>query len=292
MSSPRVWLITGASTGFGLEMTRTALAHGDKVVATLRKPAVLADFASKYPSSQLLVVKLDVTNQQEIKEAFQKAKAAFGRVDVVFNNAGIVVSGETEGVPEESARRMFETNFWGAVNVSLEAVRIFRDENKPQGGHLIQNTGSTGFISLPLMGFYGATKRALEGITDTLHKEVSPKWNIKFTSIEPGAFPTELGTNGEMIAQPQAYADPSMPTSLMRQAFANPEAGSDALAFGFNDTAKAVQKVFELTRLASPPLRLPLGRDAVKFLSDTAAEYLKVVEEYASWSDNLAIEAK
>ncbi len=146
-------------------MTRTALAHGDKVVATLRKPAVLADFASKYPSSQLLVVKLDVTSQQEIKEAFQKAKAAFGRVDVVFNNAGIVVSGETEGVPEESARRMFETNFWGAVNVSLEAVRIFRDENKPQGGHLIQNTGSTGFISLPLMGFYGATKRGEQSAT-------------------------------------------------------------------------------------------------------------------------------
>ncbi|RPD54574.1 NAD(P)-binding protein [Lentinus tigrinus ALCF2SS1-7] len=273
-------------------MTRCALAHGDKVVATLRKPAVLADFASQYPSTQLLVVELDVTNESEIKEAFQKAKDAFGRIDVVFNNAGIVVSGETEGIPEDAARKMFETNFWGAVHVTLEAVRFFREVNKPQGGHLIQNTGSTGFISLPLMGYYGATKRGLEGITDTLHKEISPTWNIKFTSIEPGAFPTELGTNGQMIAQPAAYTDPSMPTSLMRAAFAHPEAGNEAMAFGFNDTAKAVQKVFELTRLQNPPLRLPLGRDAVKFLSDTAAEYLKVVEEYASWSDDLAIAAK
>ena len=115
---------------------------------------------------------------------------------------------------------------------------------------------------------------------------------LQFTSIEPGAFPTELGNNGQMVAQLPAYTDLSMPTSLMRAAFANPEAGSEAMAYGFNDTAKAVQKVFQLTRLSSPPLRLPLGRDAVKFLSDTAIEYLKVVEEYASWSDNLETEAK
>lgn len=144
-------------------MTRCALAHGDKVIATLRKPTVLADFAAEYSASQLLVVKLDVTNEKDIKEAFVAAKEAFGRIDVVFNNAGVVVSGETEGIPEDSARKMFETNFWGAVHVTMEAVKFFREENKPQGGHLIQNTGSTGFISLPLMGFYGATKRGEYG---------------------------------------------------------------------------------------------------------------------------------
>ncbi|RDX45923.1 NAD(P)-binding protein, partial [Lentinus brumalis] len=97
--------VTGTSSGLGLETARCALAHGDKVVATLRKPSVLAEFASKYPSSQLLLVKLDVTNQQEIKEAFQKAKDAFGRIDVVVNNAGIVIAGEAEGTPEEAARK-------------------------------------------------------------------------------------------------------------------------------------------------------------------------------------------
>ncbi len=217
MSTPRVWLstsifdhggplsilttplVTGASTGFGLEMARCALAHGDKVVATLRKPAVLADFAAKYPASQLLVVKLDVTNPQEIKDAFQQAKAAFGRIDVVFNNAGYIVAGETEALPEDAARKMFDTNFWGAARVSQEAVRFFRDENSPQGGHLIQNSASAVFTNIPLMGFYTASKCgeygeqavrrrrrsrwflpvALEAITDTLSKEVSPAWNIK-----------------------------------------------------------------------------------------------------------------
>ncbi|RDX45911.1 NAD(P)-binding protein [Lentinus brumalis] len=285
MSTPRVWLITGASTGFGLEMARCALAHGDKVVATLRKPAVLADFAAKYPASQLLVVKLDVTNAQEIKDAFQQAKAAFGRIDVVFNNAGYIVAGETEALPEDAARKMFDTNFWGAARVSQEAVRFFRDENSPQGGHLIQNSASAVFTNIPLMGFYTASKCALEAITDTLSKEVSPAWNIKFTSVEPGAFYTEFMNNAKSVDQPSAYAEPSNPTSIMREIHKHPE----ALPFELNDTAKGVQKVFELSRLSSPPPRLPLGRDAVKFMSDAAAAHVKVVEEYSSWSDDLTI---
>lgn len=150
--------VTGASTGFGLHMARCALAHGDKVVATLRKPDALADFASKYPSSQLLVVQLDVMNPAEIKSAFQQAKAAFGRVDVVFNNAGYLAAGEAEVIPNELARKMFDTNFWGAAHVSQEAVRFFREENSPQGGHLIQNSASSIWVNIPLMGFYTASK--------------------------------------------------------------------------------------------------------------------------------------
>ncbi|RDX44658.1 NAD(P)-binding protein [Lentinus brumalis] len=285
MSIPRVWLITGTSSGFGLEMTRCALARGDKVVATLRKPAVLADLAAKHPPSQLLVVRLDVTNPQEIKDAFQQAKAAFGRVDVVFNNAGFIVAGETEAVPEDAARKMFDTNFWGAARVSQEAVRFFRDENSPQGGHLIQTSSSAVFSDWPLMGFYKASKSALEAITDTLNKEVSPAWNIKFTSVEPGAFYTEFINNADLIDQPSAYADPSYPSSSMRQMYKYPE----TVPLELNDTAKGAQKVFELSRLASPPPRLPLGRDAVKFMSDAAAAHAKVVEEYSSWSEDLAI---
>ncbi|KAI0697217.1 NAD(P)-binding protein [Cerioporus squamosus] len=285
MSSSRVWFITGTSTGFGLEMARCALARGDKVVATLRKPAVLADFAATHPSSQLLVLKLDVTNPHEITDAFQQAKAAFGRIDVVFNNAGYMAAGEVEALPEDAARKMFDTNFWGAAHVSQEAVRFFREENSPQGGHLIQNSASAVFTNIPLMGFYKASKSALEAITDTLSKEVSPEWNIKFTSVEPGPFYTEFMNNTSAIAQPSAYADPSNPASVMRHVFSHPE----ALPFELCDTSKGVQKVFELSRLPNPPLRLPLGRDAVRFLSEATAEYAKVVEEYSSWSEGLEI---
>lgn len=139
-------------------MVRCALSHGDKVVATLRKPAVLADFASQYQASQLILVELDVTKPQDIRAAFTRAKATFGRVDVVFNNAGFIVAGEAEGTPDDLARQMFEVNFWGAVHVSQEAVRFFRDENKPQGGYLIQNSAAVGIFAFPFLPFYGATK--------------------------------------------------------------------------------------------------------------------------------------
>ena len=176
MSASRVWLseypnfnlmmgthtevciVTGASSGLGLEMTRNALANGERVVATLRRPDVLKEFAAQYSSRQLLVVQLDVTKPQEIKDAFVSAKETFGRVDVVFNNAGYIVAGEAEAIPDEPARDMFEVNFWGAAHVSQEAVRFFRDENKPPGGRLLQTSAGVGLFSVPTAAFYGATK--------------------------------------------------------------------------------------------------------------------------------------
>ncbi|KIJ58524.1 hypothetical protein HYDPIDRAFT_44432, partial [Hydnomerulius pinastri MD-312] len=131
---PKVWFITGSSTGFGREMAELLLRRGNKVIATLRKPEALAPLASKYSRDQLLVLKLDVTKEEEIKSAFAEGHKAFGRIDVVFNNAGIFAIGEVEGTSEATIRRLFETNFIGAVNVSKEAVRVFREVNKPSGG--------------------------------------------------------------------------------------------------------------------------------------------------------------
>ena len=139
-------------------MARVVLANGERVVATLRKPEVLSDFASKYTPEQLLVLRLDVSKPDEIKAAFAKAKATFGRIDVVFNNAGYAVAGEAESVPDSLARGLFDVIFWGAANVSQEAVRFFRDENTPQGGRLIQNSGTVGLTAMTTMGFYTAAK--------------------------------------------------------------------------------------------------------------------------------------
>ena len=150
--------VTGTSSGFGLEMARVALANGERVVATLRKPEVLASFAAQYTPEQLLVLRLDVSKPDEIKSAFAQAKAAFGRVDVVFSNAGYAVAGEAEGVPDEAARAAFEVNFWGAAHVSQEAVRFFREENAPRGGYLIQNSASAALTTVPTFGFYSAAK--------------------------------------------------------------------------------------------------------------------------------------
>ncbi|KAI0082901.1 NAD-P-binding protein, partial [Irpex rosettiformis] len=138
MQAPRVVFITGASSGFGRSFMDIALANGDNVVATLRKPDVLRDLQDRTPSDRLLVLKVDVTKEDEILDAFTKAKEKFGRIDVVFNNAGYVFSSVIESTPEDVARALFETNFWGAVRVSREAIRFFRDENpNDAGGRLI-----------------------------------------------------------------------------------------------------------------------------------------------------------
>ena len=139
-------------------MTKLALQKGDIVVATARKPEVLDDLKAEYPSSQLITLELDVSNPQHVKDAFKQAKASFGRVDVVFSNAGYGVLGEVEATPEDEARAMFDTNFWGAATVAREAIRFFREENTPSGGHLINVTSQAGVHAWPGLGYYAASK--------------------------------------------------------------------------------------------------------------------------------------
>ena len=153
--------VTGASSGFGRTMTELALSKGDKVLATLRNPSELADLQATYPADQLHVCRLDVTAPDEIPRAFQEAKAAFGRVDVVFNNAGTALKSEAEGTPPAAARALFEVNFWGAVNVSTEAVRFFREENEPCGGLLLNNSSYLGVVPLSSGAFYSAAKHGM-----------------------------------------------------------------------------------------------------------------------------------
>ncbi|KAI0738149.1 NAD(P)-binding protein [Daedaleopsis nitida] len=292
MPPSRVWLVTGASSGFGLEMTRCALESGDRVVATLRTPSALAAFAAKYSATQLALVQLDVTDAAAVKAAFAQAKAAFGRVDVVFNNAGYVLAGEAETMPEALARALFEVDFWGAVRVSQEAVRFFREENRPQGGHLVQNSAAVGLVGFPVLGFYGAAKHALEGFTDALSKELDPAWDIKITSVEPGAFKTEITHALQFAPQHPAYANPTSLTSIVRKSLSDdgPKEGDAASRYGWNDTRKGVQKIFELTLLPNPPARFPLGQDSIRFCRDYVDEISRDVEGYAHWSDELAYE--
>ena len=175
--SPRVWLsksrpfivlywsdlhyppsVTGTSTGFGRQTAEFLLKKGDIVVATARHPEVLDDLKTLYPATQLITVKLDVTKVGDIGNAFAKAKEAFGCVDVVFNNAGWSPVAEIEAHPEGEARKMFDTNFWGSTNVSREAVRFFREDNTPSGGLLLVNSSMSGIRSVPIMGYYSASK--------------------------------------------------------------------------------------------------------------------------------------
>jgi NAD(P)-dependent dehydrogenase (short-subunit alcohol dehydrogenase family) len=158
-SSPRFSIVTGSTSGIGKTTTELALSRGDKVVATARNPSALDYLKTQYPLSQLLVVRADVTSLDDILKAFAQAKNAFGRVDVVLNNAAIGCFGEVEGTPQDVARRIFETNFWGAANVTREAVRFFREENPPgAGGRLLNLSSYVGLVAVGGAGYYCAAK--------------------------------------------------------------------------------------------------------------------------------------
>ncbi|KIJ21372.1 hypothetical protein PAXINDRAFT_94965 [Paxillus involutus ATCC 200175] len=185
----KVWFVTGASAGLGRAVTEEVLQKGDNVVATLRTPGVLSDLLPQY-SSQLLVLALDVKNPTQIAEAFEQAFERFGHIDIVFNNAGICIISEVEGMNEEHGRDMFDVIFWGAMNVSKEAVKVFRERNNPPGGHLLQMSSRTALKVLPGAAHYAAAKAALECVSEGLAAELDPSWNIKISIIQPALFRT------------------------------------------------------------------------------------------------------
>ncbi|KAG1748780.1 NAD(P)-binding protein [Suillus occidentalis] len=280
MAGTKIWFITGASSGFGRSMTELLLNKGDKVVAALRQPDALSDLSAQFPSSQLLVIRLDVTNSAAVSAAFAKAKEAFGRIDVVFNNAGQIVIGELESVSEVEARQMFEVNFWGAMYVSREAVKFFREVNKPIGGRLLQVSSRLGLVGGPAAAFYSASKFALEGLSESLVKELDPAWNIKVTIIEPGPFRTKMSKeNQRLTSQHPAYANPELPSSQLRQFFSSGNIDGDA--------DKAVVFIEKLTHLDDVPMRLPLHRKVIASTRDKIKSLTEDSNKFESWSDDV-----
>ncbi|KAH7927535.1 NAD(P)-binding protein [Leucogyrophana mollusca] len=277
---PKIWLITGASSGFGRSMAELLLKKGDIVVATLRTPEALSDLSAQYPPDKLLVVKLDVTKKADVTAAFAKAQEVFGRIDVVFNNAGQIVLGEVESLSEESARQLLEVNFWGAAHVSREAVRFFREVNKPIGGRLLQVSSRLGLVGGPASAYYSASKFALEGLSESLSKELDPAWNIKVTIIEPGPFRTKLvAENVQIEPQHPAYAHPSSPSSQFRK-----YATSSAVD---GDADKAVAAIEKIVHIDNPPVRLPLHKKTVASAKEKALSILEDVDNYGAWSEDL-----
>ncbi|PCH43481.1 NAD(P)-binding protein [Wolfiporia cocos MD-104 SS10] len=276
--APRVWFITGASSGFGRSMTETVLRHGDIAVATLRKPEAIADLSTQYPRDRLLVVKLDVSKEDEIISAFTQAREAFGRIDVVFNNAGYGVLAEVEGTPVDAARAMFEVNFWGAANVSREAVRHFREVNTPQGGRLLQVNSIAGISGMPLNGYYCASKFALQGLSEALIAEADPEWNIKVTIIEPGGFRTKGVDSAVKVPPHPAYTKATLPSAGFRKWLEDPK----GLA---GDVDKATEVIYKLSTLPEPPLHFLLGHDALGMAKEKLTNLLADIDKYGSWSE-------
>ncbi|KAJ7487802.1 hypothetical protein FB451DRAFT_727464 [Mycena latifolia] len=283
-TGPRVWLITGASSGFGRAVTEEVLANGEIAVATLRTPAMLDDLAAANPD-RLLAVKCDVTKRDDITSAFAAAIERFGRVDVVFNNAGYAIIAEVEATPEDAARALFDVNFWGAVAVSTEAVRVFRDVNPGNaGGRLLNVTSSTGLSGLAIVGMYGASKHALEGLTDSLRQELNPAWNIKISIIGSGSFRTPSHKSAIVLPSPEVYSGEGMPSQVFRHWFKD---GSGVRG----DPLLAAKAIFKFSLLDSPPVRWSMGKDAIGGARAKAALIAEETDKFEYLSDNLELPA-
>ncbi|THH02003.1 hypothetical protein EW026_g795 [Hermanssonia centrifuga] len=268
-------------------MAEFALKNGDNVVATLRNPADLDGLKSHHPDTQLLVLTLDVTKPQEIIDAFAKTREVFGRLDVVFNSAGYGLLSEVEGTPDDVARVLFETNFWGAANVSREAVKFFREVNPSgTGGRLLTVSSFVGLQPLTCCGYYSASKHALEGLTEAFASELDPEWNIKVTLIVPGTFKTKATTNAVFIPPHPSYTPSTSPAAAIRKALEHLDDPGNKLG----DPLKAIQKIYELSSLPQPPLRLMLGQDAITYVRSHLQSVSADADGYESWSEDLKVD--
>jgi len=139
-------------------MAKTVLDNGDIAIATLRNPSALDGLKANYPSDKLHILKLDVVDKDDITAAFKYAEDNLGRIDIVFNNAGQSMLAEVEGSPDEVAKKLFDVNFWGSMNVSKEAIRFFREVNNPQGGRLWNVSSTAGIVPFASLGYYSTSK--------------------------------------------------------------------------------------------------------------------------------------
>jgi NAD(P)-dependent dehydrogenase (short-subunit alcohol dehydrogenase family) len=246
---PKVWFITGSSRGLGRSLAEAVLAHGDLLVATARKPEQLNDLVSTY-GSQMRAVPLDVTHSEQARAAIASAIDAFGRLDVVVNNAGYANVASIEDASEEDWRAQIEANLWGVINVTRAALPFLR---KQRSGHFLQISSVGGRTASAGLGPYQTAKWAVEGFSEVLSREVAPL-GIKVTLIEPGSFRTDWGGSSMAYTEPGEDYRSLLEDRLEYHRQAGREPG---------DPAKAAEAIITLVNEANPPLRLLLGRDAV-----------------------------
>ena len=181
-----VWFITGCSTGFGRELAKLILARGWKVVITARNIDQVNDIAKGYENTAL-VLSLDVNNKVQVAAAITKAEAIFGKIDVLVNNAGFGYFSSIEEGEEDKIRAQFDTNVFGLINMIQAVLPVMR---KQRSGHIINFSSIGGLVGFTATGFYHATKFAVEGLSESLAKEVGPL-GIKVLLVEPGPFRTD-----------------------------------------------------------------------------------------------------
>ncbi|WP_042382964.1 oxidoreductase [Streptacidiphilus melanogenes] len=262
----RVWLITGANSGFGRAFTEAAVGAGDTVVATARRPEALADLVAAHPD-RVEALRLDVTERGAGASVVDEVAARHGRIDVLVNNAGRTHVGAAEETTDEELRDLFDLHFFGPAELVRAVLPHMRAR---RSGAIVQLSSMGGQISFAGFSAYSATKFALEGFSEALAAEVGPL-GIKVLVVEPGAFRTGLLGNASMSAELDDYRATAGATRAMVDGGSGTQPG---------DPAKAAAAVLAALAAARTPLHLPLGDDAV----DAVTAHLDSVRaELAAW---------
>ena len=243
-----VWFITGCSTGFGRELAEHVLERGYPTVVTARNPDDVKDLAAK---GEALVLKLDVTNRTQSDEAIKAAEENYGHIDVLVNNAGIGYFAAVEESEEEQVRRMFDINVFGVGRMIHAALPGMRKRHK---GFIVNLSSIGGLRSFPSVGYYNATKFAVEGLSEALWQEVEPL-GIKVMLVEPSGFRTDWAgrSANESKRQIADYAATAGAWRSQMRAISGKQPGDPDRA------AHAIVKAIEST---NPPHHLLLGNDA------------------------------
>jgi NAD(P)-dependent dehydrogenase (short-subunit alcohol dehydrogenase family) len=248
---PTTWFITGCSTGLGRALAGRVLEHGHRAVVTARDAKQVQDIVAAYPQTAIALA-LDVTIARQVNESVAQAERAFGRIDVLVNNAGYGYLAAVEEGEEHEVRAMFEANFFGLAALTRRVLPGMRARGR---GHIINISSVGGLIGNPSAGYYNATKFAVEGLSEALAKEVEPL-GIRVTVIEPGPFRTDWA--GRSLKLPRHPIEAYASTSGARRAVITSRSGKQP-----GDPVRAADAIIKVVESPAPPLNLILGRDGL-----------------------------
>jgi NAD(P)-dependent dehydrogenase (short-subunit alcohol dehydrogenase family) len=266
-----VWLITGASRGLGREIARQALDRGDAVAAAARQPEQVTEALPGY-GDRLLAVPLDVTDLAQPAAAAQAAASRFGRIDILVNNAGRGLLGAVEEASPEEVEAVFQANVFGLLAVTRAVLPVMRAQ---KSGRVLNISSVGGFAQVPGWGIYGATKFAVEGLSEALRAEVAPL-GIQVVIIEPGSFRTDFLDGSSLYTARQVIEDYAATAGHVRNQAA------DRNHAQVNDPVKGAAAIVTIATVADPPARLQLGADSVAAVE---AKLQQATEELDKWRE-------
>jgi NAD(P)-dependent dehydrogenase (short-subunit alcohol dehydrogenase family) len=273
--SKKVWFVTGASSGIGAGIVRAALDADDRVVATARNIEKLRAAIGEPQSDRLAFVRLDVTSEQQARDAVAATVEKFGRIDVLVNNAGYSLLGNLESLTTEQIELQFETNFYGVLYAMRAALPVMRRQGS---GRIFNISSMAGVVGYGTASVYAATKFAVEGLSLSVAQEVE-RFGIKVTVVEPGFFRTDLLAPQSVVFGDIPVDGYDSPAAIKAQ-----WRGYHQTQMG--DPAKLGKAIVELSALESPPKQFFAGSDAVSGITADLQRRLDEVRAHATLSSS------